>query len=196
MTHSLSLPANVLHLNYYNFERRSLLPQTPDALWKIESGIVRSLTWSEDGRVIGLGVWGAGDVVGSSISTSSPYNVECLTKVRAKSLPRLQWPYELDAILRHVQYGEELLQIVQCKYVEVAVWRMLNWLAKRFGQEVEDGMLIDMTLTHQEIAEMIGSTRVTVTRTLNKFVKHSVIQKQDRHWLLLADRQPFWHYEI
>ncbi|MGL4377557.1 MAG: hypothetical protein ACRCT1_14050, partial [Microcoleaceae cyanobacterium] len=40
------------------FPRRALLPNKKDGLWQIESGVVRTLTWLEDGTIITLGLWG------------------------------------------------------------------------------------------------------------------------------------------
>jgi CRP-like cAMP-binding protein len=67
---------------------------------------------------------------------------------------------------------------------------------KKFGREIEQGQLIDLRLTHQEIAEIIGATRVTVTRLLNEFEKRGIIQRLPQHFILLHEQQPFWHYEI
>ncbi len=39
-------------------------------------------------------------------------------------------------------------------------------LCRDFGVPTKDGITIDLKLSHQEIAEAIGSTRVTVTRLL------------------------------
>jgi CRP-like cAMP-binding protein len=56
--------------------------------------------------------------------------------------------------------------------------------------------LIDLRLTHQDIAEIIGSTRVTVTRLLNAFEKQGIIQRMQRRFIVLHDQPNFWHYEI
>jgi len=45
---------------------------------------------------------------------------------------------------------------------------MLEWCA-RSGSETEKGISLKMTLTHEEIAQLIGSSRETVTRLLGHF---------------------------
>jgi CRP-like cAMP-binding protein len=72
----------------------------------------------------------------------------------------------------------------------------LTWLAKKFGHQVEQGQLIELRLTHQEISEIIGTTRVTVTRLLNDFEKQGIIQRLPRKFIVLHEKQPYWHYEI
>lgn len=73
------------------FARRSLLPLKQDALWKIETGVVRTLTLLEDGTPITLGLWGSGDVVGKILSKAEPLQIECLTPVEATLLPKHNW---------------------------------------------------------------------------------------------------------
>jgi CRP-like cAMP-binding protein len=88
------------------------------------------------------------------------------------------------------------LEILHCRAVDASLLRLLSWLAKKFGHQVEKGQLIDLRLTHQEIAETIGTTRVTVTRLLNEFEKQGIIERLPRKSIVLQDKQPFWHYEI
>lgn len=88
------------------------------------------------------------------------------------------------------------MEILHCRPVECSLLRLFVWLAKRFGQQVEQGQLIDLRLTHQEIAELIGATRVTVTRMLKEFEKQGIIQRLPHRCVVLQEQQPFWHYEI
>jgi len=41
-------------------------------------------------------------------------------------------------------------------------------LAGQYGKSTKDGLLIDIKLSHQELASIIGSTRETVTATLGE----------------------------
>ncbi|WP_019500498.1 Crp/Fnr family transcriptional regulator [Pseudanabaena sp. PCC 6802] len=190
------LPVEVSESTYYKFERRSLLPQDSDFFWHIESGVVRTLTWQEDGTVIGLGLWSDGDIVGSALSSMNPYEMECLTNVKARILPRSEWHRVTEIMIQHIKRSEQFLKILRCKVTESSLLQLLNWLANRFGREIEAGQLIDLRLTHQDIAELIGTTRVTVTRTLNQLERQGIISRQAHQLIVLPDRQPFWHYEI
>ena len=48
-------------------------------------------------------------------------------------------------------------------------------LCRDFGLPSSEGVTIDLRLSHQEIAEAIGSTRVTITRLLGDLRKHNYI---------------------
>jgi CRP-like cAMP-binding protein len=178
------------------FDRRSHLPLRPNILWQIETGFVRTSTWQEDGTCLTLGLWGSGDIVGKALSKAEPYQIECLTAVEATLLPISHWHQATDALLLHIQRSGELIEILHCKKADSSLLKLLGWLAERFGHQVEQGQLIDLRLTHQDIAELIGLTRVTVTRLLNEFEKQGIIQRVHRQFVVLHDQQPFWHYEI
>jgi CRP-like cAMP-binding protein len=176
--------------------RRSLLPLGRDYLWRIESGVIRTLTWLEDGTTVTLGLWTAGDIVGRMLSKAEPYQIECLTPVEVTALPLDRWHQVNEALIRHIQQYQEFLEILHCRSVETSLLRLLTWLANKFGQDVEQGHMIDLRLTHQEIAEIIGTTRVTVTRLLKEFENQGIIERLPRKFIVLHEKQPFWHYEI
>jgi CRP/FNR family cyclic AMP-dependent transcriptional regulator len=52
---------------------------------------------------------------------------------------------------------------------------LLKILAGENGEKTPAGMLINLRLTHQEIADMTGLTRETVTRVLNQWRKEGLI---------------------
>jgi hypothetical protein len=44
------------------FGRRSYLSARYDRLWLLKSGVVRTMTYQEDGTAIALGLWSTGDM--------------------------------------------------------------------------------------------------------------------------------------
>jgi len=196
MTVSPLSPNRSAELTSSRFARRSFLPLRHNTLWLLETGVVRTLTVLEDGTSVTLGLWGPGDVVGRVLSKADPFQIECLTPVEATLLPKHRWHEVTEAMILHIQRSGELIEIMHCRQAESSLLRLFAWLAKRFGQEVEQGQLIDLRLTHQDIANLIGLTRVTVTRLLNDFEKQGIIQRKQRQFIVLHDQLPFWHYEI
>jgi CRP-like cAMP-binding protein len=180
-----SAPVFPSNLQARTFSRRDLIPMQQDVLWRIERGVVRTLTWSEAGIPATLAYWGSGDVIGQPLSRVQPYQIECLTSVEVRLLPAHFWTQVLDAIFLHVQQTEELLNIVHFEPMRHRLLQLLMWLAQKFGREVEQGQLIDLRLTHTDIAEVIGGTRVTVTRLLSQFEQEGIINRPRRHFILL-----------
>ncbi len=172
------------------FSRREMIPPREDILWKIDRGAVRTYTWSEQGTLIVLGYWGKGDIVGHSLSRVNPYQIECLTSVETSLLPVKFWDEAMEAMFSHIQQTEELLSIVHRKPVSLRLWQFLNWLGRKFGRDVDRGQLIDITITHQEIAEVINTTRVSVTRMLQQFEAEGIILRHQRQLIIpLVNKQ-------
>jgi CRP-like cAMP-binding protein len=185
-THFLNSSTN---LRQCPFSRHDLIPLPPDALWKITRGVVRTLTWNDQGSLTALGYWGVGDLVGQPLSCIRPYQIECLTSVEVHCVAAHQYHQSLDAILSHTQQTEELLSIIHQERVHCRLEQFLVWLARKFGRPVNSGQLIDLRLTHQAIAESVGTTRVTVTRLLNQFEKEGIISRPKRHFIVLRERE-------
>ncbi|MFW5999347.1 MAG: Crp/Fnr family transcriptional regulator [Halanaerobiaceae bacterium] len=56
-----------------------------------------------------------------------------------------------------------------------------------FGHSINGGEIIDIVLTHQEIANLIGTSRVTVTKLMNEFMDEGIIKKYRRK-IVVKDR--------
>jgi CRP-like cAMP-binding protein len=151
----------------YQFRRGESLALQPQLLWKLEQGFVRTLTWDESGNVVTLGIWGANEFVGQPFSQLHPYQIECLTDVHAKKVASIEVAPPMS-MLNHVYQTEKLLSIIHCKRTSIRLLLFLEWLAQRFGHKHDQGWRLELKLTHQVIAEIIGTTRVTVTRLLQQ----------------------------
>lgn len=171
------------------FTRRQVIPPRNEVLWRIERGAVRTLTWSEDGTFITLGYWGPGDIVGYPLSKVKPYQIESLTSVEVSVVPPHVWYQDIDALLSHIQQAEELLSIVHRKPMSLRLWQFLVWLSEKFGCDVEKGKLLDINVTHQEIAEVLNTTRVTVTRLLQQFEEEGKLLRSKRQIILRLPNQ-------
>lgn len=175
------------------FMRRSLLPHRWDYFWQIESGVVRTFTWLDNGTVVVFGLWGKGDVISPLLSKADPFKMECLTKVKVAPLLINQAPEINQALIAQTHQLQELMAIKQCRPIHEALIKLLIWLGNKFGGDMKGGKLIDLHLTHQEIAEILGTTRVTVTRNLNIFEKQGIIERLKQGIIIY---ESVWCYSI
>jgi CRP/FNR family transcriptional regulator len=60
------------------------------------------------------------------------------------------------------------------------VIKLLTRLCSRYGKPSGDAVLLDIALTHQEMADMIGTSRQSVTTVLNVLRKQGVLKTQQR----------------
>jgi CRP/FNR family cyclic AMP-dependent transcriptional regulator len=64
--------------------------------------------------------------------------------------------------------------------VTCRVVKLLTRLCSRYGKLIGDEILLDIALTHQEMADMIGTSRQSVTTVLSMLRKKGVLKMQQR----------------
>ena len=79
--------------------------------------------------------------------------------------------------LRLVQY-EELVKCLLPRETEVRLANLLPILARKFGERDRSSgaVMIDLRLTHQDLAAMVASTRESVTKVLNEMRNRGVVE--------------------
>jgi CRP-like cAMP-binding protein len=65
---------------------------------------------------------------------------------------------------------------------------LLLRLGSEHGLEHKRGLVLGLKITHQEMANLIGSTRETVSLTLSHFKRNGLIQTEGRK-VILVDRE-------
>ena len=157
------------------FVRRSILPLTADQLWRIDHGVVRTLAHSgDDEGAMVLGFWGPGSVVGLPLAGEVALQVECLTKVQV-SLVAMEHLADPELLLSHLRQQNRLMAILRLSRMGDRLLAFLLWFAQEFGYSTAQGWSVPPLLTHQELAETLNCSRVTVTRLLNGAVKDGMV---------------------
>jgi CRP-like cAMP-binding protein len=176
--------SNVSNSRDRQFLRRTFIPIAEDIqCWKIHEGCVRAMTWDDEGTIATLGFWQSGDMVGVFPSWSMTFHLECLVNVRASPVSADD-VHESVLLMAHFDQVQQLLQITSHRRVEHRLMNFLYWLASRFGRRVVEGYLVELRLTHQDIADTIRTTRVTVTRLLHQLQEEGKIVWKKQRCLL------------
>jgi len=58
-------------------------------------------------------------------------------------------------------------------------------LSRKHGVQDARGIIINLKITHQELAELVGTSRETVTRCLARLQRRGIIQLEHRRIILL-----------
>lgn len=87
----------------------------------------------------------------------------------------------LCARLRQVWQTQSLSSSTADARIRMGVYQ----LAKRHGIRDAHGTIIDLKITHQELAEMVGTSRETVTRVLTRLREQGIIEIDQRRITLL-----------
>jgi CRP/FNR family transcriptional regulator len=152
-------------------------------------GEVKLSIASSEGKTLIMHVAKAGEILGlMSALAGSPYEVTAET-IRPCQVAFVRLEDFLRFLAKHHEASESVVRQMSVQYKaaceqlrtvglsasthEKLARLLLNWSAD--STETKDGTRIKMPLTHEEIAEFIGTTRETVTRTLSDFkVRHLV----------------------
>jgi CRP/FNR family transcriptional regulator len=96
----------------------------------------------------------------------------------------LSYPTTALPIIRllGLRLGEiiEVLSDIISSDVASRVVRLLLRLGRRYGKRVDQGLFLDIALTHQEMADMIGTSRQTVTTVLGELRRQGLIGIEHR----------------
>jgi CRP/FNR family cyclic AMP-dependent transcriptional regulator len=90
----------------------------------------------------------------------------------------------LCARLRQVWQTQSLSSSTADARIRMGVYQ----LAKRHGIRDAHGTIIDLKITHQELAEMVGTSRETVTRVLTKLRERGIIEIDQRRITLIDSK--------
>lgn len=167
-----------------------------DRVYIVRSGCVRHYKVLPDGRSINLGLLGPGNVITQEIDPdglSSSSIAEALvdstvTVVESDDLVELirRTPELAAAVVHGMSRRLSELQILAeqllARDTSVRLATTLVSLARAFGRPAAGGLTaITLPVTHQQLANMIGSNRVTVTRKLLELQEHGAVKSLGRN---------------
>ena len=99
--------------------------------------------------------------------TDTTYMVESISKIKSDTNDAIiDWIIQLH-IVRHE------------KNLEKRLMKLFRLLTTRLGKRTPEGLLFEQTLSHARIAEIVGSTRSTVSRTISTLRKSQQIYIDD-----------------
>ena len=170
-------------------------------IYIVRGGCVRLYKTLPDGRTINLALLGPNTIFtqedGSdglaSGATAEALVDSTLSIVEADDLAELiaDSPELASAVIagmtRRLTDLQTLVEHLLVRDTAVRLATTLLALAARFGSPTSDGMTsISLPLTHQSLANMIGSNRVTVTRKLLELQEKGLVRSLGRNSLAVA----------
>ena len=178
-------------------QRRQIvyLPGDPgDHVFFIQGGRIKCSKVSRDGKELTLTYVAAGEFFGElCVLDGKPREemAEAMKNSICTALPRESirklLMNESQIAFRFIKVIGERRRAMETK-IEHLVFRdvhaklasLLLELGREYGKETEDGLTIDQKITHQEMANLIGSTRETISLTLAAFKRKELIELQGR----------------
>jgi CRP/FNR family transcriptional regulator len=92
----------------------------------------------------------------------------------------------LEQLARTLAQNQEAIgNFGSTRHIE-RVRRKLLQLARNYGRVTPDGVRIDFPLNHTLLADMVGSSRETVTRSLDELQREGFVARQGRNYRLIV----------
>lgn len=179
---------------HFNWITKNTLVQTPEStlegLYFVKEGKLRLYKLNDNGKQFTLGILTRGNIFGelnsfsfgtrqvyietmesSLICTMSESQFERLMINR----PQLALKF-LKALSDRLKEREEQLEFLALHGLRKRVIHLLSTLSGKFGV-IQDGYaLIDLSLSHQEIANMLGASREAVSGVMSELAKEGVVK--------------------
>ncbi len=170
----------------------------PEWFYIVLKGKVKITKLSHEGKEIILEIISPTDIFGGvAVIRGFPYPANAVAmedsevlKISRSNLMRLvdRFPNLMYCIA--LQLGDRMkssydsLKNIALERVEARIAALLLKLAKKIGVETKEGTLIDMRLTKQDVADMVGTTVETSIRTFSKFKKEGLLSDSDGRFII------------
>jgi CRP-like cAMP-binding protein len=171
-----------------------------DSIAFLVQGKALSVYSGGKGRYGATGIWSWGDIIGGgvigSVENQRQVTLKCLedTTVYYLELTKFysilkRFPevalVVINALSVRLRWANQLTQILQTRTAFSRVCNVLLYLADRFPLGSPAGLVIDVVLTHGDLAAMIGISRQFMTVTLHDLEKRRLVSVKSRRITLL-----------
>jgi CRP-like cAMP-binding protein len=160
-----------------------------EAFYVIIEGRVRLSQLNPEGHQVFFHFMGPGDGMGIIVALSNtiyPLSAEAVSDCVA-----LRWDYEstihlmekyppialngLRLVAGRFQELQDRYRELATERVEQRVARAMMRLARQVGKKTEEGVLLDLPLSRQDLAEMTGTTLYTVSRIMSGWEQEGLV---------------------
>jgi CRP-like cAMP-binding protein len=167
----------------------------------IAAGMVKLARPTRDGQDVVLDILGPGESFGSLAElgdaahreTATAHTQCCILSTTSGAFHRILTHYPavalaaLEIVAGRLRESHDTIEQVSAYPVEHRVAATLLKLADRAGTPEGAGILIEMPLSRQDLADMTGATVETVSRVMSEFRRAGLVES-GRRWIAIRDR--------
>ncbi|KAA3656934.1 MAG: Crp/Fnr family transcriptional regulator [Chloroflexi bacterium] len=168
-------------------------------LYIISRGKVKITHSTPDGQEAMLAIFGSGDFFGElALLDDSPRSatVEALEPTETMTLHRDEFIryihnnpnfslHILQTLAQHIRRLNNQLSDIFFLDLPARLARQLLHLAEQHGNNIDDGIRIELSLTQTDLAEMTGATRVSINKALGRFRRANWVKVSGRKFTIV-----------
>lgn len=194
---------DITFMKHYDKKDLIYLPgDVSDQVYMLKEGRVKISKLSEDGREITLVILEPGEIFGESALIDDDETrstvAEAIEKAYICVISRKDFeefihnkPELALSITKLMGFRrreiENMLEDLVFRGVHERLAILLLRLSERHGKDIDGNTLIDISLTHYDYANLIGSTRETTTACLNDFKREGLIDFKKRKVVIINE---------
>ncbi len=162
---------------------------TNEFMYIILMGKVKVIRTTEDGKEIILAMHGSGSFFGEMSlidGKTTPASViatedSLIAIISKKDFFSIVFTHQrvtinlMEVLCLRLRKSWDTIQLLNFNNASQRTKMMFLMLSNEYGEKTPEGTILNIKLTHQDISDMTGLTRETVTRVIDKFQKNKEI---------------------
>jgi CRP-like cAMP-binding protein len=173
-----------------------------EMVYFIESGQIKLLMLSSEGKECLLAIHGAGDIFGELCLAGLGARLETATAMKPTMLKQIPGN-QFFARLSHESLFEGLVQYLAVRIAdqqqvianlvtvdsEQRLGKILLQLARTMGKKDPRSIRIELRISHEELSEMVGTTRPRISLFMQRFHNLGLIETNKDRFLVIKENK-------
>ena len=169
-------------------------------LYLVTTGKVKLLRHTNLGREVLLDILQAGEYFGNLAHLNQKGYTEtaiaqtdgCILQISAENFEKVldRYPHVtlkvLDAVSKRLEESQEIVKQLSSYTIEQRIAAALVRLSKKLSEQRQEGVLIQLPFSRQDLASMTGTTVETVSRVMSRLTVDGLIST-GRKWVFIND---------
>lgn len=173
-----------------------------EMVYLIESGQIKLLMLSPEGKECLLAIYTAGDIFGELCLSGLGSRMETATAMEetvlklipsSKFFQRLSADSLLEGFVRYltVRIADQQEAIANLVTVdsEHRLGKVLLQLARKLGKEDPRSIRIEQKISHEELSKMVGTTRPRISEFMQRFRALGLIEISIEHFIIVKEKK-------
>lgn len=173
-----------------------------ETVYFIESGQIKLLMLSSEGKECLLAIHSEGDIFGELCLSGSGARLETATAMKPTSLKqipssqffaRLARDSLFEGFVRYLAVrGADQQQVIANLVTvdsEQRLGKTLLQLARTLGKKDPRSIRIELKISHEELSEMVGTTRPRISVFMERFRNLGLIETNRDHFLIIKEKK-------
>jgi CRP-like cAMP-binding protein len=180
------------------FDRGEDIPLISQGIWEVKKGVVQLLKINASGEETLLGWVHSDNFFGLWFTALDTFQAKSLSDVQLQWYSTIEIEKNsilaqkmLSQVVKRIQQSEQLLAIAGIRKVEDRLIKLLQLLGQEIGEHQDSGIRLKVRLTHQNLANSISTTRVTITRLLGDLQKQGLISLDTNRHIVISKTKTF-----